>query len=242
LQNGGDEFPFSLPEGFTIAATPADFFQFNKAIHARVEVYRGNYTDAESLLEDSFMNLNGDLSESIYFTFSQSGLDFPNPLFFSVNQTVANARIAHPSFIEDTLTGDSRISKVVRREEVLTQSDLSGIYNVFVYDNIVDNVDIIRNEELVLLYAEALHISNPSEAINAINIVRNAAELDDYTGGDSPAELVDEILLQRRYSLFAEGGHRWIDMRRFNRLDQLPNDRPGDNVFVQFPTPAAENR
>ncbi len=245
LQNNGSEFPFSLPddgEGFTIASTPAGFLQFNKAIHARVEVYRGNYTEAESLLEDSFMDLSGNLSESVYFTFSQSGLDFPNPLFFSVNQTVANARIAHPSFIADTLTGDSRIRKVVRREEVLTQSDLSGIYNVFVYDNIIDNVDIIRNEELVLLYAEALHISNPSEAINAINIIRNAAELDDYTGGDSPAELVDEILLQRRYSLFAEGGHRWIDMRRFNRLDQLPNDRPGDNVFVQFPTPIAENR
>lgn len=245
LQNNGGEFPFSLPddgEGFTIASTPASFLQFNKAIHARVEVYRGNYTEAESLLEDSFMNLSGNLSESVYFTFSQSGLDFPNPLFFSVNQTVANARIAHPSFIADTLTGDSRIRKVVRREEVLTQSDLSGIYNVFVYDNIIDNVDIIRNEELVLLYAEALHISNPSEAIDAINIIRNAAELDDYTGGDSPAELVDEILLQRRYSLFAEGGHRWIDMRRFNRLDQLPNDRPGDNVFVQFPTPIAENR
>lgn len=127
-------------------------------------------------------------------------------------------------------------------EEVLAQSDLSGIYNVFVYDNIIANVDIIRNEELVLLYAEALHISNPSKAIDAINIIRNAAELDDYTGGDSPAELVDEILLQRRYSLFAEGGHRWIDMRRFNRLDQLPNDRPGDNVFVQFPTPVAEGR
>jgi hypothetical protein len=94
----------------------------------------------------------------------------------------------------------------------------------------------------VLLYAEALHISNPSEAVAAINIVRNAADLDDYTGGTSPEELVDEILLQRRYSLFAEGGHRWIDMRRFNRLDQLPNDRPQDNVFTQFPTPAAENR
>jgi len=113
LQNGEDRFPFSLPdddgEGFTIASTPADFLQFNKAIHARVEVYRGNYTEAKSLLEDSFMNLSGDLSESVYFTFSQSGLDFPNPLFFSVNQTVANARIAHPSFIADTLTGDSRI-------------------------------------------------------------------------------------------------------------------------------------
>ncbi|GAA0754592.1 RagB/SusD family nutrient uptake outer membrane protein [Psychroflexus lacisalsi] len=242
LSNGSSDFPFNLPEGFNIANTLAEFQKFNKALHARVEVYRNNYDSAVTLLEDSFMNLNGDLSESVYFTFSQSGLDFPNPLFFSINQTVANARIVHPSFIQDTLTGDNRISKVDRREEALTQSDLSGLYNVFVYKTIVDDVDVIRNEELVLLYAEALHISNPSEAVAAINIVRNAADLDDYTGGTSPEELVDEILLQRRYSLFAEGGHRWIDMRRFNRLDQLPNDRPQDNVFTQFPTPAAENR
>ncbi|MBZ9777591.1 RagB/SusD family nutrient uptake outer membrane protein [Psychroflexus sp. CAK8W] len=242
LSNGSSDFPFNLPEGFDIASTPAEFQKFNKALHARVEVYRSNYGPAATLLEDSFMDLSGDLQNSVYFTFSQSGLDFPNPLFFSVNQTVANARIAHPSFIEDTLTGDNRINKVVRREEALTQSDLTGIYNVFVYDNITADVDIIRNEELVLLYAEALHLSNPSEAVNAINVVRNAAGVGDYTGGNSPSELVDEILLQKRYSLFAEGGHRWIDMRRFNRLDELPNDRAQDNVFQQFPTPAAENR
>ena len=242
LSNSDSEFPFNLPEGFTIASTPTDFQQFNKALHARVEVYRGNYGSAATLLEDSFMDLSGDLQNSVYFTFSQSGLDISNPLFFSLNQTVANARIAHPSFIEDTLAGDKRINKVVRREEALTQSDLTGIYNVFVYDNITADVDIMRNEELILLYAEALHLSNPGEAVNAINVIRNAAGLDDYTGGTSPNELVDEILIQKRYSLFAEGGHRWIDMRRFNKLDELPSERPQDNVFKQFPTPAAENR
>lgn len=242
LNNGGSEFPFGLPEGFGIASNPQDFVKFNKAINARVEVYRSNYGQAATLLEDSFMNLNGDLETSVYFTFSQSGLDFPNPLFFSVNQTVANARIAHPTFIQDALANDNRTNKVVKRDEPLTQSDLSGIYNVFVYEDITAPVDIIRNEELILLYAEALHISNPPDAVDAINIIRNAAGLGDYTGGTSPSELVDEILFQKRYSLFAEGGHRWIDMRRFNRLDELPNDRPEDNVFQQFPTPAAENR
>ena len=242
LQNSGDAFPFSLPEGFSIANTPENFMKFNKGLHARVEAYRGNYGQAVTLLENSFMDLNGDLSNSVYFTFSQSGLDIPNPLFFSVNQTVANARIAHPSFVEDILPNDNRIDKVVLRDEPLTQSGLSGIYNVFVYDNIIDSVDILRNEELILLYAEALHISNPSASVDAINVIRNAAGLVNYTGGTSQDELVDEILYQKRYSLFAEGGHRWIDMRRFNKLDELPNDRPEDNVFEQFPTPAAENR
>lgn len=242
LENGGSEFPFNLPSGFSIAENPQDFLKFNKAINARVEIYRGNYGQAKTLLEDSFMNLNGDLENSVYFTFSQSGLDFPNPLFFSVNQTVANARIAHPTFVQDILPNDNRINKVVMRDEPLTQSGLSGIYNVFVYDNITANVDIIRNEELILLYAEAIHLSDPAGAVSAINVIRNAADIGDYTGGITPGELVDEILFQKRYSLFAEGGHRWIDMRRFNRLDELPNDRPEDSVFQQFPTPAAENR
>ena len=242
LEVGGESFPFNLPEGFSIATTPSNFLKFNKGLHARVEVYRNNYGPAANFLEDSFMDLNGDLSNSVYFTFSQSGQDFPNPLFESENQTVANARIAHPSFSEDILPNDNRINKVIQKEESLTQSGLSGDDIVFIYESNTANVDIIRNEELILLYAEALHLSNPSAAVDAINIIRNAAGLPDYSGGTSPDELVEEILYQKRYSLFAEGGHRWIDLRRFDKLDELPNDRPEDSVFEQFPTPAAENR
>jgi len=47
------------------------------------------------------------------------------------------------------------------------------------------------------------------------------------------------MLNQRRYSLFGEG-HRWIDMRRYNRLNTLPIDRPGDDVWEEFPIPATE--
>ena len=72
--------------------------------------------------------------------------------------------------------------------------------------------------------------------------VRNAAGLDNYTGGTSPAELVAEILYNRRYSLFAEGGHRWIDARRFGILNTLPIDRAGDGTFEQFPIPLTENQ
>ena len=51
--------------------------------------------------------------------------------------------------------------------------------------------------------------------------------------------LMDEIVKQRRYSLFGEG-HRWIDMRRWGRLNQLPIDRPGDDVWEKFPRPVSE--
>jgi hypothetical protein len=52
--------------------------------------------------------------------------------------------------------------------------------------------------------------------------------------------LITEMLNQRRYSLYFEG-HRWIDMRRYNLLGQLPVDRPGDDVWSAFPLPVTEN-
>ncbi len=174
-------------------------------------------------------------------------------MFFAQNSTGANARIAHPSFITDARPGDTRVNKATFREALneetnmiepnpATQAGLTGSYDVFIYESNVASVGVIRNEELVLLYAEANHISNPPLAVNAINAVRNAAGLDNYTGGTSPAELVAEILYNRRYSLFAEGGHRWIDARRFGILNTLPIDRAGDGTFEQFPIPLTENQ
>ncbi len=84
-------------------------------------------------------------------------------------------------------------------------------------------------------------VSNPSEAVNAINVIRNAAGLADYGGDQTPSALEDEMLMQKRYSLFGES-HRWIDMRRFNRIDELPNDRSGDMVPLVVPIPNDENQ
>jgi hypothetical protein len=100
---------------------------------------------------------------------------------------------------------------------------------------------MMRNEELILLFAEANMISNPADAKSAIDAVRTAAGLGAYEGALTPAALEDEILFQRRYSLFGEG-HRWIDMRRFSRISELPNDRAGDNVPDAVPVPANENQ
>nr|WP_321229134.1 RagB/SusD family nutrient uptake outer membrane protein [uncultured Psychroserpens sp.] len=220
--------------------TAADLLEFNKALAARVELYRGNYSNVLTLLDDSFMDLTGNLGKGVYHTFSLSGSDFANPLFIALNQE-SNVRVSHSSFIDDALALDSRVGKVVLRESPTEASGLVGEYDVWIYQSNVDNLPIIRNEELVLLYAEANILINPAESVVAINIVRNAANLDNYTGALTPAALEDEILFQRRYSLFGEG-HRWVDMRRFGRLNELPNDRAGDSVPEAVPVPANENQ
>ena len=100
---------------------------------------------------------------------------------------------------------------------------------------------IIRNEELILIYAEAkINLNQIPDGIVALNRIRTGHNLPAYAGGITTAALITEMLFQRRYSLFYEG-HRWIDMRRYNRLDQLPLDRPGDDVWDKFPLPLTEN-
>ena len=252
LNAGGDGFAFAVPAGFNnlrktdaatgdvLAVTPADMLEFNRALLARVEAYRGNYPAVLAALEDSFFELNGDLRKGIYHTFSLSGADLPNPLFIALNQE-ANVRVAHASFLTDAEAGDGRLSKAVQRDENREASGLVGTHDVAIYSSLTDNVPIIRNEELILLYAEANMASNPAEAVVALDVLRIAAGLPAYSGATTPAALEDELLYNRRYSLFAEG-HRWIDMRRFGRLAELPNDRATDNVPAVIPVPANENQ
>ncbi|HRF39700.1 MAG TPA: RagB/SusD family nutrient uptake outer membrane protein, partial [Saprospiraceae bacterium] len=93
----------------------------------------------------------------------------------------------------------------------------------------------IRNEELILIYAEAsLLTNNTANAVSAINTIRNTWGVGNYTGATTQDALLNEILFQRRYSLWAEGGHRWIDLRRTNRLNNTYVDlRDRGNIFTQ---------
>ncbi|NAS31809.1 RagB/SusD family nutrient uptake outer membrane protein [Flavobacteriaceae bacterium R38] len=240
LAAAGDSFPFPLSSGYDGFDTPAGFLQFNRGLTARVEAYRGNYPNVITLLNNSFMDMGGDLRTGVYHTFSLTGADLPNPLFIALNQT-ASVRVSHPSFTDDAEAGDTRLDKVVLRNMPITFSELTGTHDVFIYQSNVDNVPIMRNEELILLFAEANMATNGTAAIDAINVIRNAAGLANYTGGTSAQELEDEILFQRRYSLFGES-HRWVDVRRFNRLNELPNDRTTDNVPEAVPVPFNENQ
>lgn len=243
LQSGGSEFPFILSSGFDGFNTPLDFLEANKAISARVAAYQGDFQSVLDFLDDSFLNLSADdLSTGIFYNFSLNQIDISNPLFFAIEGlSTAGARIVQPSFITDAESGDNRLDKVAQLDEPLVLDGLSGDFAVFRYKSLVDDIPIIRNEELILLYAEANITLNPAEAVRALNIIRESAGLGPYTGSTDTEALIDEMLMQRRYSLYAEG-HRWIDVRRYNRLDELPIDREGDDVFTQFPIPLTENQ
>ncbi|MEP2023347.1 MAG: RagB/SusD family nutrient uptake outer membrane protein [Reichenbachiella sp.] len=266
LTDAGATFSFPLSDGFGGATgtiipvvgdddivetfdIPSGFAKFNRAIAARAAIYQGNKADVLTLLGQSFMDLTAPLDREVAHVFGQGGNELTNSQYYIPNQS-ANQFMAHDSWYDDAEVGDNRLSKVGLFMEENADGDvvptrqsfdgLSADYQVRLYSSLTDPVTMIRNEELILLYAEANIGTDNAEAIAALDVIRTAAGLLPYSGATTDAALEDELLVQRRYSLFGEG-HRWVDLRRFNRMDEIPLDRAGDNVIDAFPTPVNEN-
>ncbi len=254
LKAAGSSLPFTLTPGFAGFNTPEGLLKVNRAIAARVALYDEDWQGALTALSQSFMNLNAttaaDLNVGPQHVYGQAP-DANNPLFYPFNQPTSTILIAHPALIEDALPNDQRVVNKFAQRTVLVQNNslrdaagslLLGEYQDKRWASLSSSVPFIRNEELILIYAEAqLRLNNTDEAVEAINIIRNIWGVGDYTGATTTDALLDEILFQRRYSLWAEGGHRWIDLRRTNKLNSTYVDlRDRGNLYTQVAIPVAE--
>ncbi|SFW35419.1 RagB/SusD family nutrient uptake outer membrane protein [Chitinophaga sancti] len=236
----GADVIFSLSDGFAGFKDAAGLLKFNRALAARVHLYRKQWADALTALNESFFDLNGDLNTGVWHYFSTSGGDMVNLSYIAPNNN-GEVRIAHPTFATDILPGDDRINKTQVRNSSASQGGLTGNRDVIIWTSLNAPVSIIRNEELVLIYAEAnIQNGNFPNALTALNRIRTAHNLPAYAGAVTTAALTSELIYNRRYSLFMEG-HRWIDMRRFGLLKTLPVDRPDDDVWSHFPLPQSES-
>src|SRR5207247_2304148 len=107
----------------------------------------------------------------------------------------AEARVVQPGFITDAEAGDTRLSKAPKRTTTATQDNLTSNYDFYIYKTNVDPIPIIRNEELILIYAEVqAQLGNTANAVSAINKIRNAASLANYAGSTDQNSLITEIL------------------------------------------------
>jgi hypothetical protein len=108
-----------------------------------------------------------------------------------------------------------------------------------IYTNVAP-VPVIRNEELILLKAEALWFTgDKTGAMTALNLIRTkSGKLAALAEPADDAAFIDALLYERRYSLMFEGGHRWIDLRRFGR--PIPLDAPAHVRNLRFPVPQQE--
>jgi hypothetical protein len=249
LAAGGSAFPFGLPQGFGEFDTPPTFLQFNRALRARVAVYRNDFTGALAALAQSFIDPAGPLDRGVYMDYGTGPGDLANPLSIDPQQ---GENFAHPSletgvqFQVDGITPDQRfVDKIVPRP-LSSADNLTSNLGWIRYPTPNTPIPIIKNEELILLRAEALiGQGDLVGALADINTVRTrSGRLAPLAVLASPTAALDELLYNKLYSLMFEGAHRWIDARHYGRLGTLPIDRPSgatpDVVFSTLPIPTDE--
>lgn len=247
LESAGGAFSFQLTSGFAGFDTPAAFIEVNRALAARVEIHRDRWGEALDALGESFIDTTDasatGLQTGIYHVYSTGSGDAANTLY----DPAPRALVALPEFLgEARLRPDNSpdlraSSKAEVGPVLLSTQGVSSNVKITRYTSNTDPVPIIKNEELILLRAEAnIGLDNRADAIRDLNFIRvhsgGLAPLPSDYGGD----LVTELLYNRRYSLFFEYGHRWVDMRRYGRLDLLPKALPSHKVFPQVPIPVDE--
>lgn len=238
LGGAGDEFAFPLSSGFTGFDTPATFATVNRGLRARVAAYQGDHQGILDALADSFIDDAGALGTGAFYSYSTSPGD-------QVNNLINTNIFVHPSVVSEVEANDARLAaKVAMTAEPGSAEGRSSDQVFTIYPGPTAPVAIIRNEELILLRAEAnLGLADLPAAATDINLIRTtsgalpvlaAADLDE------PQEVEDQLLYNRRYSLLFEGGHRWIDLRRFDRIGDIVLDVPTDTRNLRYPIPLPE--
>ncbi len=255
LKAAGTSLDFDLSAGYSGFDTPEGLLQINRAVAARMAIYAEDWQGALNALNESFLNLNAstpaDMNVGPQHVYGAAP-DASNPLFYPFDQPTNQILLPFPGIVEDALPGDMRIDtkiglRVNNPVENGSLIDVNGDLILGEYQDIRwtgqnSPIPYIRNEELILIYAEAnARLGNTQPAVDAINTIRNTWGLEDYAGATDTESLIEEVLLQRRFSLWAEGGHRWIDLRRTNRLNADYVDlRDGGTLFTQISRPSAE--
>jgi starch-binding outer membrane protein, SusD/RagB family len=261
LAAGGSSFSFPLPTGFSQYAlnTPAGMLKVNRALRARLDVLTGDYTHAVGLLNgaETFIVAATDrasLNRGVYYSYSTGSGDITNGLQNAAAQ-VADTALRRDAQLK---AGGARDDRFTLKTTTFSGRSQLGIFSnlrftqyntapFFGAGGSSSPIPIIRNEELLLLRAEARWFTgdHPGAMADLNNVRTVSGGLDPVADPGTDAGFRDLLLYERRYSLMYEGGWRWIDLRRFNLLDNpaygvKDYPRTGDHAPRFLPLPFNE--
>lgn len=205
---------------------------------------------ARRVLENSDYNLEPDLnkvfkrtSQGVLWQLATNGsVDITNEartyIFMGMPGNVAlSASIVHAFDVIDL-----RKTTYMKEVEVNGQS----WFHPYKYKNNQSNEDeysiVFRIEEAYLTLAEALlYQHKPSEAVGYINPLRERAGLSPLSNTLSESIVKQELLSEYQQEFFAEHGHRFLDLKRNDALDQLKATKPNwEAKHRVFPLPEQE--
>lgn len=210
------------------------------ALLARVYLYHADYAKAEQAATTV-------ISNSLYDTVPVSEVFLKNnkeaiwqlqPIKENTNTADAVAFILtmlpgadQPASLSDQLLSAFEIHDK-RRENWVGSIELEDITFYYPYKYkvreqsalITEYTTVLRLGEQYLIRAEArVQQNNISGAQDDINVLRTRAGLPD-TKAVSKTSLLTAIEHERQVELFTEWGHRWLDLKRTNRVNEVMNE------------------
>lgn len=248
LNAGGAAFPFTLHSGFAGFNTPATFAKFTQAMKAKAAAHYATagggaaaWQASLTALGNSFLNgaatTRAAFDVGVYDTYGAAP-DSPNGNSVATNTNLyAHASIVTDAQLKANGQPDDRYTAKVRGGLPSRQGPIannlptsaSSTFGFSIWPTVSSSVSVIRNEELILLRAEArLATGDKAGAIADINQVRvNSGGLppSTLTAASTNSDILLGILYEKRYSTLMEG-NRWVDHRRYGLLNLLPLDIP----------------
>lgn len=225
------------------------------ALMARVNLYLENYqqaiTNTNEILENTSYILEGNLNQVFKIKSRE--------ILWQLGTTVSNA-VEGISFIPfNTSTKPTYVLREdllqrfnpddLRKLTWINSNTIAGMtyyypakYKSRLMTPIEEYNVVFRLAEIYLIRAEALYAMNQYEqATAAMNQVRERAGLQDYQLVNA-ALLWDAIKQERQNELFAEWGHRWFDLVRWNTIDAiLGKAKPTWQPYARYlPLPSKE--
>jgi hypothetical protein len=141
-----------------------------------------------------------------------------------------------------------------RRTAWVDSTNLSGtsayLYYPFKYKvrkdttgNITEYYMLLRLAEQYLIRAEARANQNKlPDAISDLNVIRARAGLPNLSSALSQSQVLSAVARERRIELFAEWGHRWLDLKRTGQADAVlaPIKSQWQPTAKLYPIPQSE--
>lgn len=231
------------------------------ALLARVYLYNQNWSEAEAqaakvIGQNDLYDLNTDLNQVFLANSSEAILQF-FPVEEGINTQEGFFFIPRPrrtprtAALSEDFTNSFEFGDQRRIDWIASVDNGSQVfYYPFKYKVRTDFVTFLKTEystvlglaEQYLIRAESrAHLDNLAGAQEDLNVIRNRANLDNTTANDK-ASILLAVEQERKAELFTEWGHRWFDLRRSNRADQVLNPVKLDwqSTDVLYPIPFRE--
>jgi hypothetical protein len=220
-----------------------------KALLARVFLYKKEWSQAEQFASEVISNGNYDLEPlaSSFLSTSKETIWSIQSIENGINTTDGTIYVLkggtlgiegpdpdfRPVFMSESLFNSFEASDL--RKKTWIDSILVGgktypfayKYKIYQIDpDKKENLVVLRLSEQYLIRAEARahlgKLTGSNSATSYINRIRNRAGLDPINLL-SLDDAVNAILEERQHELFLEWGHRWFDLKRTGKIDDVMN-------------------